>query len=244
MYMESKKKNLIVAIVAIVVVIGAITTVTSVFGYDLLKTLPFVSVPDSRVPENEKIADCVQGSTTTPCGELESLPTETTSLADSSAPKARNYGALTQIFTNAHFGFRYPEEMILKDEGDVVLSDRENSNLYALKICTPDKPCGGYSSKVSSLEDFEKPIVFDDGLSQIPIENQTYTTANDVKVLRQIYETKQYDPEGTDITRMVCDMCGRSTRYVVFTAEGSFVVFWHITGSEDVTRRLIDSITF
>lgn len=167
-------------------------------------------------------------------------------MSTSAEKSETSYSALTETYKNEqyHFSFLHPKELEIAKGSDIILSDSRNSKNYALKICTPDTTCGSYSAKVSSLNDFEKSLIFDDGLKQIPLENNKYKTANGITVLKQRYESKYFDVEGNDITHNTCEMCGESTRFILFKNPNDFIILWQITGDTNLTERIIDTIQY
>lgn len=252
--MKSNKK-IIALLIAIVVIVAVAFSVSSAFGYDLVRMLPFISTPDATVPENQMQPDCDLTATTTPCSELEVTQEAAAPVESATKKQPISYGPLTETYTDEQYGFSfmYPKELEVSKEGDVILRDSSNSKKYAVKICTPNTPCGVGYSEITSLKDFEKERTSLAGESskygiitfkEIPKYSVYITLENGVNLLKQITSPALFDAKGNDITEKECEECvGDTLKYHLFV-NGSGLTMWHISGDVSVTEKILNSLKF
>lgn len=247
--MKNSSKSLTTMVVAVMAVVSVGVFVSSALGYDFIRMISLVTTPDATVSENEAKPDCEQSSTTTPCSELEELPEETASQDQrQSEPKPISYGPLTKSYSDSEYGFsiKYPNDFEIQSGDGVTFLDKNNARNFAMNICTPGTFCGRFyrQADISSLDDFKQTLTFENGEVHIPVEYSEFITSSGIKVLKRVFDPKYYDSEGRDITEKKCEECQRTTNFVIFKNDGSFIIFKPVYDQIDFTETVVKSFVW
>jgi len=172
-------------------------------------------------------------------------------------PIDKDAGLFTQTYQGpGGFTFDYPEELQVEDGGDIILNDSRNSKNFALKICAQGSACAGRYKGLNpqALEDFETTYTSKYGESttygnmsyvEAPVSENIITNSKGTRILELELGSKVLDSKGNDITDKECESCGgASLHYIAFKDAGSYVDLWSIADRGDLTKKIIDTLSF